>query len=86
MVGVQPFCTELRELSPGQIRACQNHHDHMPSVGRGARLGITECQTQFKNRRWNCTTIEDDRTVFGPVIQIGTCTSFNFIYSSILLL
>ncbi|XP_063448175.1 protein Wnt-5a-like [Mytilus trossulus] len=72
MVGVQPFCTELRELSPGQIRACQNHHDHMPSVGRGARLGITECQTQFKNRRWNCTTIEDDRTVFGPVIQIAS--------------
>uniref|UniRef100_A0A1B0AMF4 Protein Wnt n=1 Tax=Glossina palpalis gambiensis TaxID=67801 RepID=A0A1B0AMF4_9MUSC len=31
---------------------------------------IHECQFQFKNRRWNCTTI-DDNTVFGPMSGLG---------------
>ena len=43
--------------------------DHMVHVGRGARNGIGECQFQFRNHRWNCTTVKDT-TVFGPVLSI----------------
>ena len=43
--------------------------DHMVHVGRGARNGIGECQFQFRNNRWNCTTVKDT-TVFGPVLSI----------------
>jgi len=42
----------------------------MGFVGRGARQGIAECQWQFRNRRWNCSTVQDS-TVFGPILSIG---------------
>lgn len=72
MIGTQPMCTQLKGLSQGQVRLCQLFTDHMPSVGRGAQLGILECQHQFANRRWNCSTIEGDSSVFGPVLNIAS--------------
>ncbi|OWF36236.1 protein Wnt-5b-like [Mizuhopecten yessoensis] len=69
ILGSQPLCPKLRGLSPGQVRLCQLYQDHMPSVGRGAQLGIAECQVQFGHRRWNCSTIEGDNSVFGPVLE-----------------
>ncbi|XP_077997757.1 protein Wnt-3a-like [Glandiceps talaboti] len=41
----------------------------MPSVAEGAQKGIRECQWQFKGRRWNCTTVTGDLSVFGKVIE-----------------
>ncbi|KAK3101682.1 hypothetical protein FSP39_005431 [Pinctada imbricata] len=69
MVGSTPLCTQLKGLSPGQIGLCQRYTDHMPSVGRGAQIGIHECQFQFQSRRWNCSIIEGDSSVFGPVLE-----------------
>ncbi|XP_058804725.1 protein Wnt-5b-like [Phymastichus coffea] len=62
------LCAALHGLSRGQLKLCQLSHDHMPSVARGARLGIHECQHQFRQRRWNCSTV-DDESVFGPVLD-----------------
>jgi len=64
-----PLCTRIKGLSAGQEKLCMLYTDHMVHVGRGARSGIGECQYQFRNRRWNCTTV-DDTTVFGPVLSI----------------
>lgn len=44
----------------------------MPSVAEGVKLGIQECQHQFRGRRWNCTTIDDSLAIFGPVLDKGT--------------
>ena len=43
----------------------------MTSVAEGAHQGIQECQYQFRGRRWNCTTIEGDFSVFGRVLDKG---------------
>ncbi len=64
-----PLCQQIGGLSGGQQKLCMLYTDHMMHVGRGARRGIAECQFQFRNRKWNCSTVEDS-TVFGPIISI----------------
>ena len=63
-------CSQLKGLSKGQTQLCFLYPDHITHLGRGARLGVSECQWQFKNRRWNCSAV-DDSNVFGPVLTIG---------------
>lgn len=70
IIGAQPMCTQVDGLSNGQIKLCQLYQDHMGSVSRGAQIGIRECQWQFQSRRWNCSIIEKDASVFGPVLEI----------------
>ncbi len=65
-----PLCQQISGLSNGQKKLCMLYTDHMMHVGRGARKGISECQYQFRHRKWNCSTV-DDTTVFGPIISIG---------------
>ena len=69
------FCNELKGLSKGQTQLCNLYQDHIPHIGRGARLGINECQYQFKSQRWNCSTV-DDSSVFGHVLNIGKLTRY----------
>nr|CAD7445996.1 unnamed protein product [Timema bartmani] len=42
------------------------------SVGHGARMGIDECQYQFRMSRWNCTTFGNTTSVFGGVLAART--------------
>ena len=63
------LCQQITGLSSGQKKLCMLYTDHMMHVGRGARNGITECQFQFRNHKWNCSTV-DDSTVFGPILSI----------------
>lgn len=71
-------CFRIKGLSEGQEKLCSLYTDHMIHVGRGARNGIGECQWQFRNHRWNCTTVQDT-TVFGPVLSIRKNICFRFI-------
>lgn len=59
-----------RAASQGQRKLCQLYQDHISYIGEGARMGIKECQYQFRQRRWNCSTV-DNSSVFGRVMQIG---------------
>lgn len=69
-VAASSICHGLKGLSQGQGKLCQLSVDHMPSVAKGAKFGILECQHQFHDRRWNCSTVSDE-SVFGPMLRIG---------------
>ncbi|XP_018947202.1 protein Wnt-16-like [Cyprinus carpio] len=63
-------CAHL-PLSHKQKELCARKPHLLPSIKEGARLGITECQTQFKHERWNCSTRRDPN-VFGYELTSGT--------------
>lgn len=74
-LGTQPIlCGSIPGLVPKQLRFCRNYVEIMPSVAEGVKIGIQECQHQFRGRRWNCTTINDSLAIFGPVLDKGTVT------------
>lgn len=63
-------CANL-PLSGKQREICRKKPYLMASIKDGARLGIAECQSQFKHERWNCSTTKD-LSVFGYELTSGT--------------
>lgn len=65
------YCqSTLQSLTVGQKQICLLHADHMPVIVQGTSKGIDECQNQFQDRHWNCSTVRDG-SVFGPVLYHG---------------
>jgi len=56
------------QLTAGQQKLCQLYSDHMLPVAKGARIGIVECQWQFRYHQWNCSTVSN-QTVFGTSVN-----------------
>lgn len=72
MSSANPFisrgsCDEIGDrLNDEQLKVCKVHINAMDSVKYGATMAVSECQHQFRHRRWNCTTVQFDRSpVFG---------------------
>lgn len=68
-------CGSLPGLVAQQIEVCMAHPGTIRSVSDGARRGIEECQFQFRNERWNCTTNPEEQSVFGYILDRGMNTS-----------
>lgn len=77
-LGAKLMCT-VAGLGKHQQQLCRENPDVMVSIGKGAKLGVDECQTQFKNEMWNCSTARDN-TVFGKVMRKATPESA-FVYA-----
>lgn len=79
-LGTQPIlCGSIPGLVPKQLRFCRNYVEIMPSVAEGVKIGIQECQHQFRGRRWNCTTVNDSLAIFGPVLDKGECSAMGLV-------
>ena len=50
------ICTKVKRLRGKQPVLCKNDPDFIKRIISGAKLGIQECQHQFRDRKWNCTT------------------------------
>ena len=71
IVGSGVICDNIPGLLTPQRRLCRTHPDVMVSVVSGAKMGVSECQHQFRNNRWNCSTSQRDSSVFGKVMLKG---------------
>nr|CAD7410632.1 unnamed protein product [Timema cristinae] len=65
-------CGALPGLVAQQVQVCLKHPGSLRSVSDGARRGIQECQYQFRNERWNCTTQNEEHNVFGHIMERGS--------------
>lgn len=64
-------CDSLVGLVRRQKHVCRRNVEMMEAVKSGAVVAIHECQQQFRNRRWNCTTV-NAVSVFGKIHNSGT--------------
>jgi hypothetical protein len=73
-IRVEDECDRLLGLVKKQKQICRKNVDMMDAVKSGATIAIQECQQQFANRRWNCSTI-DAVSVFGKIHNSGESDS-----------
>ncbi|XP_032782893.1 protein Wnt-7b [Daphnia magna] len=65
------ICGKIHGLTAKQRLLCAAKPDAMVAISNGAKLGLAECQEQFKYHRWNCTAI-GSRNGFGHVVVVGS--------------
>ncbi|XP_009079574.1 PREDICTED: protein Wnt-6 [Acanthisitta chloris] len=50
------ICRKTKRLAGKQAELCQLEPEIVQEVAKGTKLGVRECQYQFRFRRWNCTS------------------------------
>ncbi|XP_046458173.1 protein Wnt-4-like [Daphnia pulex] len=63
-------CKRLYYLVEKQRELCGLSQNVLSTISLGAKMGISECQSQFRSQRWNCSTFDESTTVFGGVLSI----------------
>ncbi|ROT66390.1 WNT7 protein [Penaeus vannamei] len=71
-LGADLLCSRVPGITPSQRRICSRAPDAIVAISEGARKGIAECQSQFRNRRWNCSLQASAGSVFGYVVLLGS--------------
>ena len=63
----------LEPLTRKQLRLVNKNPGTLVAIAKGARMGVEECQYQFRNRRWNCPTRDDTQSgsMFGDIVKKG---------------
>lgn len=74
------FCSSLTGLTQGQSKLCELYTDHMSAVAKGAKIGIHECQFQFRNSQWNCSSVNNN-TVFGTAVTKAASRESGFVHA-----
>lgn len=63
------YCKRLPYLVKRQQEICDLDYNVLQTIGRGARIGVQECQRQFLMSRWNCSGQETNSSTFGGIIS-----------------
>lgn len=51
------ICKKTRRLKGKTADICRKEPSLLKEIAKGVQVGTKECQYQFRNRRWNCTTM-----------------------------
>ena len=51
------ICDRIPGLKPQQKRICERRPQSLPIIINGLRIASEECERQFKDHRWNCSTL-----------------------------
>ncbi|KAJ8301748.1 hypothetical protein KUTeg_020735 [Tegillarca granosa] len=65
------ICNKIPGLAPRQRAICRKRPDALVTIGQGVQLGMKECQHQFRNMRWNCTSLGHKNSMFGNNHNVG---------------
>ncbi|EDO43836.1 predicted protein [Nematostella vectensis] len=74
------LCYVTRQFNSRQQEVCRKNPDLMEHVAHGAKYGVHECRHQFRNRRWNCSTIRESGSLFESVLSKG-CREAAFVHA-----
>lgn len=66
------ICRKTKRLAGKQAELCQLEPEIVQEVAKGTKLGVRECQYQFRFRRWNCTS---HSKYFGKILQQGKAST-----------
>jgi wingless-type MMTV integration site family, member 1 len=62
-----------------QRRLARENPGILAAIAKGANMAIAECQHQFRNRRWNCSTrnfLQRGKNLFGKIVERGKFLKF----------
>lgn len=65
--------SSLTLLRNKQRRMIREHPGVLQAISRGVNMALQECQHQFRNRRWNCSTKNflTGKNLFGKIVDRG---------------
>ena len=68
------ICRKSRHIGGKQHEICQKQPEIVREVANGARMSIQECQVQFAQRKWNCSTTH--KRSLHKIMKLGRYQAF----------
>ncbi|KAK3104218.1 hypothetical protein FSP39_025392 [Pinctada imbricata] len=66
------ICNRIPGLTPRQRGICRKRPNSIVTVGEGIQMGMNECQYQFRNFRWNCSSFGEENSMFGITHKVDS--------------